>query len=156
MCRGDHWSPAGVQWTSLYCGGSNLSAGLALWGEKSEIFGLRRMWNNSLRELWNIAPTGRNVKWNLPTFAKRIFHTPQAYFTFRRNISLARKGKFRWKKHLLTQVLFSGWGSWIRTSENARVKVWCLTAWLYPNYLIDLWYYITFYFICQELFFFFS
>ena len=26
-----------------------------------------------------------------------------------------------------------GWGSWIRTSENARVKVWCLTAWLYPN-----------------------
>ena len=49
-----------------------------------------------------------------------------------------------------------GWGSWIRTSENARVKVWCLTAWLYPNYLIDLWYYITFYSICQELFFFFS
>ena len=26
-----------------------------------------------------------------------------------------------------------GWDSWIRTSENARVKVWCLTAWLYPN-----------------------
>ena len=25
-----------------------------------------------------------------------------------------------------------GWDSWIRTSENARVKVWCLTAWRYP------------------------
>ena len=30
-------------------------------------------------------------------------------------------------------ALCVGWGSWIRTSENARVKVWCLTAWLYPN-----------------------
>ena len=30
----------------------------------------------------------------MPTFAKRIFHTPQAYFTFRRNISLARRANF--------------------------------------------------------------
>ena len=55
----------------------------------------------------------------------------------------------------ITRALCVGWGSWIRTSENARVKVWCLTAWLYPNYLIDLWYYITFSPICQELFLFF-
>ena len=123
MCRGDHWSPAGVQWTPLHCAGSNPATDpkrCAKCGNAStkfrktselkafsEIFGIRRMWNNSLRELWNIAPTGRNVKWNLPTFAKRIFHTPQAYFTFRRNISLARKGKFRWQKHLQLQVLFS-------------------------------------------------
>ena len=29
-----------------------------------------------------------------------------------------------------------GWGSWIRTNgrlSHARVKVWCLTAWRYPN-----------------------
>ena len=26
-----------------------------------------------------------------------------------------------------------GWDGWIRTSENARVKVWCLTAWRHPN-----------------------
>ena len=32
-----------------------------------------------------------------------------------------------------TRAFCVGWGSWIRTSENARVKVWCLTAWLYPN-----------------------
>ena len=81
----------------------------------------------------------RNVKWNLPTFASAnishlrskyftasLFHMAKPYFT-------CPKGKFRWKKHLLAQVLFSGWDSWIRTSENARVKVWCLTAWLYPN-----------------------
>ena len=60
------------------------------------------------------------------------------------------------QKARITRAFCVGWGSWIRTSENARVKVWCLTAWLYPNYLIDLWYYITFYSICQELFFFFS
>ena len=28
---------------------------------------------------------------------------------------------------------FVGWDGWIRTSENARVKVWCLTAWRHPN-----------------------
>ena len=28
-----------------------------------------------------------------------------------------------------------GWAGWIRTIENARVKVWCLTAWLQPNNL---------------------
>ena len=43
------------------------------------------------------------------TFAEQIFHSGA--------ISLARKGKFRWKKHLLTQVLFSGGGRWIRTTE---------------------------------------
>ena len=33
------------------------------------------MWNNSLRELWNIAPTGRNVKWNKsPNAPRRISH----------------------------------------------------------------------------------
>ena len=35
-----------------------------------EIFGLRRMWNNSLRELWNIS---RRLR--LLTFAKQIFHS---------------------------------------------------------------------------------
>ncbi len=34
---------------------------------------------------------------------------------------------------------------------NARVKVWCLTAWLYPNIFSIPWYYITFYFQCQGL-----
>ena len=31
---------------------------------------------------------------------------------------------------------WNGWGSWIRTNgrlSHARVKVWCLTAWRYPN-----------------------
>ena len=33
---------------------------------------------------------------------------------------------------------WNGWGSWIRTNgrlSHARVKVWCLTAWRYPNIL---------------------
>ena len=149
------------------CGGSKLStdpktaqkcrnASAKFWKTSeskafSEIFGIRRMWNNSLRELWNIAPTGRNVKWNLPTFAKRIFHTPQAYFTFRRNISLARKGKFRWKKHLLAQVLFSGWDIGIRT-PTYRVRVCCATVTQYPNIVFVLSndiYYTTARCICQ-------
>ena len=36
----------------------------------------------SLRKLWNIAPVGRNVKWNLPTFAlANISHLRSKYFT---------------------------------------------------------------------------
>ena len=59
------------------------------------------------------------------------------------------------QKARITRAFCVGWGSWIRTSENARVKVWCLTAWLYPNYFLDLWYYTTFSSFCQELFSFF-
>ena len=48
----------------------------------SEIFGLRRMWNNSLCELWDLMLT-HQVKWNKSTHARR-------HFTLRSNISLPK------------------------------------------------------------------
>ena len=78
------------------------------------------MWNNSLRELWNIAPFGRNVKWNSPlhiceaNISQRSYFTwALPYFTRRRRISLK-------KAHIVLVdkcVLFSGGGWWIRTTE---------------------------------------
>ena len=70
------------------------------------------------------------------TFAEQIFHSGA--------ISLARKGKFRWKKHTFVLadkcVLFSGWGVKNRTFP-ARVKDSCPTTRLHPN--IHNKYYIT-------------
>ena len=85
----------------------------------SEIFGLRRMWNNSLRELWNIAPSSQcEMKFasshlRSKYFTAELFHMAKPYFTRRRRISLK-------KAHIVLVdkcVLFSGGGSWIRTSE---------------------------------------
>ena len=58
------------------------------------------------------------------TATKLLLHTSRkacasysrSDFIHRRWISSANGG-FSWKKHLLAQVLFSGRGSWIRTSE---------------------------------------
>ena len=47
------------------------------------------MWNNSLRELWNIAPVGRNVKWNSPPHICEANISQRSYFTWRSQISLA-------------------------------------------------------------------
>ena len=73
-----------------------------------------------LRKLWNIAPSSQcEMKFahirvsEYFTFAEQIFHSEA--------ISLARKGKFRWKKHTFVLVdkcvLFSGRGSKIWTYE---------------------------------------
>ena len=78
------------------------------------------MWNNSLRELWNIAPFGRNVKWNLPTFASaNISHLRSKYFTAK--LFHLPAGQISLKKAHICPVdkcvLFSGGGWWIRTTE---------------------------------------
>ena len=49
------------------------------------------------RTLWNIAPVGRNVKWNLPPHICEANISLRSYFTWQSQISLA-KGEFRWKK----------------------------------------------------------
>ena len=56
--------------------------------------------------------------WNeiCPHSRQRIFHICGANIS-QRSYFTCPKGKFRWKKHLLTQVLFSGGGWWIRTTE---------------------------------------
>ena len=78
------------------------------------------MWNNVLPHIVKYL-TSFDVKWNLPTFASAnishaegVFHISQKYFT-------CLKGKFRWKKHLLLQVLFSGSPCWARTKRKATV-----------------------------------
>ena len=84
------------------------------------------MWNNSLRESWNIAPIasqrfGRNVKWNLPTFAKRIFHICGANIS-QRSYFTCPQGQISLKKaHIVLVdkcVLFSGGENGIRTHET--------------------------------------
>ena len=79
------------------------------------------MWNNVLSHIVKyLTPPAAlfDVKWNLPTFApanishaEGVFHISQKYFT-------CPKGKFRWKKHLQSQVLFSGSPCWARTQLN--------------------------------------
>ena len=75
-----------------------------------EIFGLRRMWNNFLAEIVKYL-TLFDVKWN------SFIHTPQAYFTAEGNFTRVgvfhsfRRNEFHWKKHLLSQVLFSWLGA---------------------------------------------
>ena len=72
--------------------------------EFSEIFGnaeceimcYHTLWNISLRSMWNeICPHSR----------QRIFHTPKAYFTLLRNISLARRANFVEKSLVIRQGL---------------------------------------------------
>ena len=64
-----------------------------------EIVRLRSRWNNSLRELWNLM-LPHQVKLNPPARRRGEFHTPQAYFTLRSNISPTRKGGFSWKRQI--------------------------------------------------------
>ena len=75
----------------------------------SEIFGLRRMWNNSLRELWNIAPSSQcEMKFahirasEYFTFAEQIFHSEA--------ISLARRANFTEKSQVVRLGFFLGRG----------------------------------------------
>ena len=73
------------------------------------------------------------------TFAKQIFHSEA--------ISLARRANFVEKSTCRGKCFFlagvAGFGP-----TNARVKVWCLTAWLHPNEMID---YILLYHILRYL-----
>ena len=69
------------------------------------------------------------------------------YFTFasanisQRSYFTCPKGKFRWKKLVRKNELFSGRGSWIRTNDEG-VKVPCLATWRYP--CIKFWEWIQF------------
>ena len=56
--------------------------------------------------------------WNeiCPHSRQRIFHICGANIS-QRSYFTCPQGKFRWKKHLLSQVLFSGGSGWIRTTE---------------------------------------
>ena len=56
-----------------------------------------KMWNNFLTEIVKYL-TSFDVKWNLPTFAKRIFHICGANIS-QRSYFICPQGKFRWKKH---------------------------------------------------------
>ena len=87
----------------------------------SEIFGLRRMWNNSLRELWNIAPSSQcEMKFahirvsEYFTFAEQIFHSEA--------ISLARRANFVEKSTCLRKCFFLTWheGFWTHTCALGR------------------------------------
>ena len=55
------------------------------------------MWNNSLRELWNITPIGRNVKWNKSFTRRSAFHT-RSVFHARSAFHKSRKGFISLKK----------------------------------------------------------
>ena len=126
MCRGDHWSPANWVIRVPIAGFSNPRADLKFFR----------------RAACERAP-------------RRLSAQKRTSIPCLRHGSVAKSYPSQHKRARVRVPFCVGWGSWIRTSENARVKVWCLTAWLYPNYLIDLWYYITFSSICQELFSFF-
>ena len=62
--RRDDWNASQAMLRVLLCKTSPVPAFLKILYHKSnillsEIFGLRRMWNNSLCELWNIAPSSK-------------------------------------------------------------------------------------------------
>ena len=91
----------------------------------SEIFGIRRMWNNSLRELWNIAPSSQceikfaSSHFRSKYFTAELFHLAKPYFTRRRRISLK-------KAHIVLVdkcVLFSGADYGARTRHLDLGKV---------------------------------
>ena len=89
--------------TSINLINSYLSVSLLyhkLVGFSSEIFGLRRMWNNFLAEIVKYL-TSFNVKWNSPLHICEANISQRSYFTWRSHISLA-EGEFRWKKHTLS------------------------------------------------------
>ena len=71
-----------------------------------------------LRTLWNIAPFGRNVKWNSPPHICEANISQRSYFTWRSQISLA-EGEFRWKK-TNSQVSWSFFWLGCRDSEPLR------------------------------------
>ena len=83
------------------------------------------MWNNVLTYIVKYL-TSFDVKWNSPTFAQRTFHicatniSQRSYFT-------CLKGKFRWKKHLQSQVLFSGSPCWVNKKKQLITVflMWC-------------------------------
>ena len=71
----------------------------------SEIFGLRRMWNNFLTEIvkYLTSPMALfDVKWNLPTFAKQIFHS--VAISHGEAIFHSPKANFTEKKTLLSKT----------------------------------------------------
>ena len=61
----------------------------------SEIFSLRKMWNNDLRSLWNLLLM-QKVKWNKSSHARRHF-TWRSHISPSKAISQIRKDLFRWK-----------------------------------------------------------
>ena len=71
----------------------------------SEIFGVAECEIMCLRTLWNIAPVGRNVKWNSPPHICEANISQRSYFTWRSQISLA-EGEFRWKKTNSYELVF--------------------------------------------------
>ena len=130
----------------------------------SEIFGVAECEIIPLRKLWNISRRLRLWSmWNeiCPHSRQRIFHICGANIS-QRSYFTCPQGKFRWKKHTFvrwTNVCFflagvAGFGP-----TNARVKVWCLTAWLYPkifsfcSFFSERSYYTIFFPHCQELYF---
>ena len=62
------------------------------------------MWNNSLCELRYFL-LSQKAKLNLPTFASANISL-RSNFTPRSGISLAREGKFSWKKHCFRSAFF--------------------------------------------------
>ena len=83
----------------------------------SEIFDLRRMWNNFLAKIVKYCSVV--AMWNeiCPHSRQRIFHICKANIS-QRSYFTCPKGKFRWKKHLLSQVLFSGSPCWTWTNDS--------------------------------------
>ena len=63
------------------------------------------MWNNSLRELWNLMPM-HQVKWNKsPHAPQRISHC-EAIFHARSAFHKSRRDLFRWKNHFFRSGFF--------------------------------------------------
>ena len=87
----------------------------------SEIFGARRMWNNSLCELWNIAPSSQcEIKFahirvsEYFTFAEQIFHSEA--------ISLAHRANFVEKSTCWSKCFFLELVMWLEHTT------WCNIA----------------------------
>ena len=86
----------------------------------SEIFDLRRMWNNFLAKIVKYCSVV--AMWNeiCPHSRQRIFHICKANIS-QRSYFTCPKGKFRWKKHLPKQVLFSGSPLWGYVEPSASL-----------------------------------
>ena len=93
---------------------------VCLWGTErlrlSEIFALRRIWNNVLPPIVKY-PASQDVKWNL------FFHTPKAYPTAADNFTRVsvfhsfRRNEFHWKSPCISKGFFYGVSSGSRTHD---------------------------------------
>ena len=123
------------------CGGSNLSTVLVLWG----------IYSKKCISLVRICLQTRNAR-NASTKFRKTLESKKTEKSLEISVFLLFSCL-----HLNQTLIMAGVAGFGPT--NARVKVWCLTAWLYPKifnfcpFFSERSYYIIFFPYCQELYF---